>query len=151
MELDEEVTWEGTVENLSSTTSETGPMVHLADDGDDGDDEVVKVIDVFLSQEAAKQVYLVQYPLRPTWRPYDRRNIAEVRHKPGKRMLNLEYALTDEEMALHYDTAVEDRPKSFTLASTPVPPQTNYALALLRSGPERTFLFGIFATKSCPG
>jgi len=102
------------------------------------EDEVVKVIDVFLSQEAASQLHLVQYPLRPTWRPYDRKNISAVRHKKQARKLEVDFALTEEEIADHYDSQVEDdRPKTFTLTSAPVSPQANYALALLRSGPER--------------
>lgn len=102
------------------------------------EDEVVKIVDVYLSQEAAPHLYLLQYPLRPTWRPYDRENITEVRYKPKARKLEFEFALSENEIQNYYDDQVEDHSKTVTLTSTPVLPQTNYAIAVLRSGPERT-------------
>jgi DNA-directed RNA polymerase-3 subunit RPC5 len=102
------------------------------------EDEVVKIVDVYLSQEAAPHLYLLQYPLRPTWRPYDRENITEVRYKPKARKLEFEFALSESEIQNYYDDQVEDHSKTVTLTSTPVLPQTNYAIAVLRSGPERT-------------
>lgn len=106
---------------------------------DEDGDELVKVIDVFLSQEASSELHLLQYPLRPTWRPYDRKNIAEVRYKPKSSKLELDVALSEEELSLYFDElAREDlAKKGFTLTGSNVLPQTNYAIGLLRPGPER--------------
>jgi len=42
------------------------------------DDEVIAEIDVHLSQDLANYLYIVQYPLRPPWRPYDPNNLKYV-------------------------------------------------------------------------
>jgi hypothetical protein len=109
------------------------------EEAEEEEDEVVKIVDVYLSQEAAPNLYLLQYPLRPTWRPYDRENITEVRYKPKARKLEFEFALSENEIRNYYDDQIEDHSKTVTLTSTPVLPQTNYAVAVLRSGPERTY------------
>ncbi len=100
-------------------------------------DEVVKVIDVYLTQEASNNLYLLQYPLRPTWRPYDRKNIEEVRFKAKSKKLEFDFGLTEEEIMTYYDTnQLDSGKKTFTLSSKVVPAQTNYVLGVLKSGTE---------------
>jgi len=41
----------------------------------DADDEIVGEVEVILSQDLANSLYVVQYPLRPPWRPYDPTNL----------------------------------------------------------------------------
>jgi hypothetical protein len=44
----------------------------------DDNDPVIKEIPVILSQELTSQLCLLQYPLRPPWRPYEPQNLQEV-------------------------------------------------------------------------
>jgi DNA-directed RNA polymerase III subunit RPC5 len=51
------------------------------------DDEIVAELPVFLNQDLAKQLYLLQYPLRPAQRPYskDLGELTHVRVKPHQK------------------------------------------------------------------
>lgn len=55
------------------------------------EDELVKEIDVVLSQDLGPQLSILQYPLRPPWRPYDPHTMHSVKFKPKQQKLQLEY------------------------------------------------------------
>ncbi|XP_050364185.1 uncharacterized protein LOC126782884 [Argentina anserina] len=69
---------------------ETGEEPTVEDDDpleeDDDEDVVVREIDVFFNPnvDSSTQLYVLQYPLRPRWRPYELENrCEEIRVKPG--------------------------------------------------------------------
>lgn len=51
---------------------------HMERKDNDDNDPVIKEIPVILSQELTSQLCLLQYPLRPPWRPYEPQNLQEV-------------------------------------------------------------------------
>ena len=99
----------------------------------DEEDEIVKEIDVFMSQSLSNQLHILQYPLRPPWRPYNRSYLHEVRYKPVKKKMEMDFRVSKEELENNYDTQTTDPRKTYTLASSaPVEPKTNYVLGVLR-------------------
>jgi len=97
------------------------------------EDEIVKEIDVFMSQSLSNQLHILQYPLRPPWRPYNRSYLHEVRYKPVKKKMEMDFRVSKEELENNYDTQTTDPRKTYTLASSaPVEPKTNYVLGVLR-------------------
>ncbi|RDX67231.1 DNA-directed RNA polymerase III subunit RPC5, partial [Mucuna pruriens] len=82
------------VEPKSETEDESGrddPM-----DEDSAEDTVVREIDVFFSPstDAETQLYVLQYPLRPCWRPYDLdEQCEEVRLKPSNSHVEIDLAI----------------------------------------------------------
>ena len=79
-------------------------------------------------------LYLCQYPLRPAGRPYDQDMgpLTGVRVKPKARMVEMEFDIDQHNG--NYDEHADEPITSFRLASTGVPPKTNYAVGVLREG-----------------
>jgi len=98
------------------------------------EDEVIAEIPVFLSQELANQLYLLQYPLRPASRPYEKDlgKLRRVRVKPASKRVEFEYDLNVQ--SSNYDEDTDVPINKFVLSSHPVPPKTNYAVGVLRGG-----------------
>ncbi|MCL7038362.1 hypothetical protein MKW94_000376 [Papaver nudicaule] len=100
------------------------------------EDEVVREIDVFfkpspVDADSTTQLYVLQYPLRPSWRPYDMdRNCQEVRVKPKKVQVEIDLALEIDE---NYDNnvAVHQRITKQTLLSKKVPLTRGCAVGVL--------------------
>ncbi|XP_020257102.1 DNA-directed RNA polymerase III subunit RPC5 isoform X2 [Asparagus officinalis] len=68
------------------------------DDGkeDDDDEVVVQEIDVYLNAsplEDGASLYVMQYPLRPSWRPYELERCEEVRVKPKQAKVEVDLKL----------------------------------------------------------
>lgn len=100
---------------------------------DEDGDEIVKELDVFMAQGLSNQLHVLQYPLRPPWRPYNRSLLQEVRYKPMKKKMEMEFRVSKEELENNYDTQTTDPRKTYVLASSsPVEPKTNYVLGVLR-------------------
>jgi DNA-directed RNA polymerase-3 subunit RPC5 len=59
----------------------------------DVDDPVVREIDVFLSPALHQNLFLLQYPLRPSWRPYNTSTYGDIRVKPNQKQLTLSMKL----------------------------------------------------------
>jgi DNA-directed RNA polymerase-3 subunit RPC5 len=112
-------------------------------DIDDGD-EIVKEIDVVLSQDLIDQLYVMQYPLRPLWRGYDNSQLEAMRFKQGQQVLEMEYRLKDEEKSKEQQTRISsattgqefDDPtrsmQTYTVRSSVVPNKSNYLVGLYR-------------------
>jgi len=100
----------------------------------DEDDEVVQEIPVFLSQDLVNNLYLLQYPLRPADRPYDKDlgSLDNVRVKPKQKLVELEYSL--DVTTTNYDEDRDPPIRKFKLSSTVIPPKTNYAVGVMRDG-----------------
>lgn len=91
-------------------------------------DEVVREIDVYFapSIDPETQVYLLQYPLRPVWRPYDLDNrCEEVRVKPTSSEVEVDLSIDVD--SKNYDAGADPRVqmKKQTLAPSWKPPQTS--------------------------
>ncbi|OWM66364.1 hypothetical protein CDL15_Pgr013581 [Punica granatum] len=99
------------------------------------EDEIVREIDVFFnaSIDAKTQLYVVQYPLRTWWRPYELdERCEEVRVKP--RSAEVEVDLSIDVESRNYDTECSSQLKSTkqTLTSSWKPPcATSYAVGIL--------------------
>jgi DNA-directed RNA polymerase-3 subunit RPC5 len=101
----------------------------------DAEDEVIGEMPVFLSQDLASNLHLLQYPLRPMGRPYsqDLGQLLSVRVKPMQKKFEIEYAL--DPASQNYDKNGPEHPiKKMKLSSHPVPPKTNYAIGVVREG-----------------
>lgn len=57
----------------------------MADVGEE--DEVVKEIDVYISQNLAGNLSIFQYPLRQPWRKYPMSKLSEVKYRPQHQKL----------------------------------------------------------------
>eukprot|EP00742_Colponemidia_sp_Colp-10_P003579 GILJ01003811.1.p1 GENE.GILJ01003811.1~~GILJ01003811.1.p1 ORF type:complete len:258 (+),score=48.46 GILJ01003811.1:38-811(+) len=98
---------------------------------DDGD-EIVRELDVYVSSNLIEQLYLLQFPLRPLYRPYgDQGALSEVRLRPVQQRLEMDYQINAMK-ATHDEDTAEYKTSKQTLKSTLVPPRTNYAVAVLR-------------------
>ncbi|OVA04539.1 DNA-directed RNA polymerase III subunit Rpc5 [Macleaya cordata] len=97
-------------------------------------DQVVREIDVFFTPspiDANTQLYILQYPLRPCWRPYELdQKCQEVRVKPNNMQVEVDLSLDVEN---NYDASVADnmRITKQTLSSRKVPLTTGYAVGVL--------------------
>lgn len=106
--------------------------------GGEEEDPVVREIDLFLSPTVdggESQLYLLQYPLRPAWRPYGlEERCQEVRVKPQQSKLEVD--LVVDTTGENYDTERESHLQitKQTLTSSRVALNTNYAVGVLRRG-----------------
>lgn len=119
----------------------------------DDDDPVEREVNVFLAKDLASKLYVsfplardcgyletltiphsyvLQYPLRPSYRPLETPSAARL--KPKHQIVELEFDVDVEDE--HYDDDVEP-PKRITkhkLESKRVSPLTQYAVGLMRNG-----------------
>ncbi|KAI3922310.1 hypothetical protein MKX01_005999 [Papaver californicum] len=122
-ELKEEVESKELVESMEVDNKE-----------ENDEDEVVRDIDVFFKPspiDADTQLYVLQYPLRPSWRPYDMdQKCQQVRVKPKKVQVEIDLSL---EMDENYDDTVDDhlRITKQTLLSQKVPLTRGCAVGVL--------------------
>ncbi|KAJ0989486.1 hypothetical protein J5N97_007842 [Dioscorea zingiberensis] len=102
-------------------------------DIDDGEDRVIKEIDVFLnpSLDDHTKLYVMQYPLRPSWRPYElSERLKEVRISPKQSKFEVDLELDAGE---NYDEDATDASseRKVTLSSSEAPFTTQYAVGVL--------------------
>ncbi|KAL6520077.1 hypothetical protein OROHE_017220 [Orobanche hederae] len=99
------------------------------------EDEVVKEIDVYFtsSVDSKTQFYMLQYPLRPLWRPYELHEMCkEVRVKPGSSEVEID--LEVQPNSKNYDINAESvkHMEKQTLAASWKPPHiSGYAVGVL--------------------
>ncbi|KAK1269489.1 hypothetical protein QJS04_geneDACA006375 [Acorus gramineus] len=111
----------------------SGPMeIDVAEDDDDGEDCVVREIDVFFNPnpfDSDAQLYIMQYPLRPCWRPYELdQRCQEVRVKPEE--AKIEVDLSIDTMCENYNSEAPEMAKQ-TLFSIKAGFATSYAVGIL--------------------
>lgn len=111
---------------------------------DDIDDPCVAELDVVVCNDLAESgspqqerqaVYLLQYPLRPPWRPYEGAGKAPTaRMKPNARRMEIDVPLATH--TVNYSDAVEEhkRIKAVTLRSAPVENRTSFAVGRIQDG-----------------
>ncbi|CAH9119182.1 unnamed protein product [Cuscuta epithymum] len=100
------------------------------------EDEVVREIDIYLtpSTDPNTKLYVLQYPLRPKWRPYElEERCKEVRVKPVSSEVEVDLALDFD--SKNYDSSEAARLKMTkqTLSTSwkPTPSSTGYAVGVL--------------------
>ncbi|KAH0485340.1 MAG: uncharacterized protein KVP18_003901 [Porospora cf. gigantea A] len=77
------------------------------------DDPVVKEIDVYLNRVENGSMYLLQFPLRPIYRPYgDQGQLSEIAYRPNQKQLRMKYNL-------HMDTAAFDSSRRLDFDEAP--------------------------------
>ncbi|OAY64460.1 DNA-directed RNA polymerase III subunit RPC5, partial [Ananas comosus] len=79
-------------------------------------------------------LYVMQYPLRPSWRPYELdERCVEVRVQPKESKIEVDLSI--DENSENYDREVPEhlRIKKQTLSSSTVPQVTSYAIGLRKS------------------
>ncbi|KAH7659911.1 DNA-directed RNA polymerase III subunit Rpc5 protein [Dioscorea alata] len=101
-------------------------------DIDGGEDCVIKEIDVFLNPSLDDQtkLYVMQYPLRPSWRPYEVNEKSKVKIDARQSKLEVDLNL---DVGVNYDEDAADPlfEKKVTLSSSEVPFATQYAVGVL--------------------
>ncbi|PIA52566.1 hypothetical protein AQUCO_01000440v1 [Aquilegia coerulea] len=103
------------------------------DEKEEEEDQVIREIDVFLtpSFDNNSQLYVMQYPLRPSWRPYElNERCKEVRIKPKTGKIEVDIHL---EKSKNYNKDAADKLKisKQTLSSWKPPLTTSYAIGVL--------------------
>ncbi|KAL3527082.1 hypothetical protein ACH5RR_011738 [Cinchona calisaya] len=100
-----------------------------------GEDEIVREIDVYLtpSIDPNTKLYVLQYPLRPLWRPYELDDrCEEVRVKPGSAEVEIDLAVDVD--SKNYDSDADPRvsmPKQTLTSSWKPPIAAGYAVGVL--------------------
>uniref|UniRef100_A0A7C9AID8 DNA-directed RNA polymerase n=1 Tax=Opuntia streptacantha TaxID=393608 RepID=A0A7C9AID8_OPUST len=98
------------------------------------EDYVIAEYDVYFSpSDSDTQLYVLQYPMRPSWRPYELdQRCAEVRVKPNSAELEVDLSIDMDSDNYNPDAASAAKMKHETLSSEWVPPQvTGYAVGVL--------------------
>lgn len=98
-------------------------------------DKVVREIDVCLMPKLDDnmQLYLFQYPLRPSWRPYNlEERCQEVRIKPKQKKVEVDLVMDTTAVTHDEDAPTHLQIRSQTLSSSRLPLSTSYAIGLLR-------------------
>ncbi|KAK2426693.1 DNA-directed RNA polymerase III subunit RPC5 [Trifolium repens] len=94
----------------------------------DEEDTVVREIDVFFSPsiDDETKLYIMQYPLRPSWRPYELEdNCEEIRLKPKTSEVEVDLSVDLESSNIDRDTANKLNFTKETLSTTWKPPPAN--------------------------
>ncbi|KAJ3693349.1 hypothetical protein LUZ60_008829 [Juncus effusus] len=98
---------------------------------------VVREIDVFFTpctEQDETKLYVMQYPLRPRWRPYDlAERCTEVRMMPKKAKMEIDLCLDTGRNNFDRDYAESMQIEKQTLASQVAPCVTDYAVGVLRN------------------
>ncbi|XP_074268717.1 uncharacterized protein LOC141592055 [Silene latifolia] len=99
------------------------------------EDYVVAEYDVYYTPPSPdSQLYVMQYPLRPSWRPYDlEQRCTEVRMKPTTSEMEVDLTMDMESDNYDRDSPLADKMKKQTLSSSGKSPQAaTYAVGLLK-------------------
>lgn len=112
------------------------------------DDEVLHEIDIYFSNSLSNDLLLLQYPLKPAWRPYDAGfcqgivdvainyiliNFVEVRIKPHLEVIEADYSIPTEEILTGGRKELvegEEELEFHTVRSSRIALQTNYAVGV---------------------
>lgn len=105
-----------------------------ADADDEEEDRVVREIDVFFSPTVSDntQLYIMQYPLRPCWRPYElNERCQEVRLDPKQSKLEVDLEINVGKGNYDKEVAERLRFQKQTLSSSNASLVTGYAVGIL--------------------
>lgn len=111
------------------------PMLKEPLESTPGVDRVVREIDVFLTPEVDSEtkLYVLQYPLRPYWRPYNlEERCQEVRIKPQMSKVEMDLVIDNDSENYDQDRDEYLQISTQTLSSSKVAMNTSYAIGILR-------------------
>ncbi|KAI7746580.1 hypothetical protein M8C21_005734 [Ambrosia artemisiifolia] len=128
-----------TVPSVNQTNGSLKNDTHIADmdiDGNnDEEDKVVREIDVFFTQtgDANSKLYVLQYPLRPCWRPYELDDrCSEVRVKQETAEVEMDMSVPSESENFDTDVDYGKTMRKQVLSTAWKPPEANgYAVGIL--------------------
>ncbi|XP_077245617.1 SIN-like family protein [Tasmannia lanceolata] len=105
------------------------------DRGQEEEDSVVREIDIFFNPspfDTNAQLYVMQYPRRPCWRPYElNERCQEVRVKPKQSKLEVDLDMNFPKENYDEEVAEPLRLQKQTLSSSKAPSVTGYAVGIL--------------------
>ena len=90
------------------------------------EDEVLEEMDVFFTTRLHEHLHVFQYPLRPTWRPYEMKNLEEVVHSNQSPMFRLQFKTDKDPQTYNSHSSVNI--DHFNLTSSTVPVNCHYAV-----------------------
>eukprot|EP01091_Cochliopodium_minus_P006775 TRINITY_DN16756_c0_g1_i1.p1 TRINITY_DN16756_c0_g1~~TRINITY_DN16756_c0_g1_i1.p1 ORF type:complete len:608 (-),score=169.40 TRINITY_DN16756_c0_g1_i1:32-1813(-) len=99
---------------------------------DSEEDEIVEEIDVYFSNTMNDHLHIFQYPLRPNWRPYERKESDQVTQKEPPLGFSVKFNL-DKNNSDSYSQFANHMLDSFTITSNKVPINSHYALAKIHN------------------
>ncbi|KAL5704535.1 hypothetical protein ACHQM5_022946 [Ranunculus cassubicifolius] len=123
-----------TMEDVEAVEEDTN-VEPMEEDIEEEEDSVVREIDVYFSPpplDSNAQLYVLQYPLRPSWRPYELdERCKEVRIHPKTGNVEVELSL---DTSSNYDQDIADhlRIEKQILSSWRPPLTTSYAVGILK-------------------
>ncbi|CAM6101262.1 unnamed protein product [Calypogeia fissa] len=123
------------VPDVEMREADSSPGVEQTSSRQEGGDHVVREIDVFLSKsvDPDTQFYLLQYPLRPAWRPYALEEMCqEVRLKAKQKKVEVDLAIDTDSENYDQEAAEHLQIKTQTLSSSKVSLTTSYAIGVLQ-------------------
>ncbi|KAF4657712.1 hypothetical protein FOL47_008322 [Perkinsus chesapeaki] len=109
-------------------------------DGDEDDDEVVHEIPVFLNRmqdppDFTGEMYLLQYPLRPVYRPYgDQGFLERVELRDDQKKLRLRYKLNDDSETFDQTATHSSMREQVLMAKTVTNKSCTYCVGAVNSG-----------------
>ncbi|ESU38585.1 Sin-like protein conserved region [Giardia duodenalis] len=106
------------------------------DDCPEGTDSIVEELGVFLSQEYANNLYILQYPLRPTWRLYNWSSMSSVTFHPSINHVEMQLPLqSGQDDAPDYSSIdeLEGKDAYLTLSGVPVNEHGPYAVGAIQT------------------
>ncbi|XP_037458221.1 uncharacterized protein LOC119329310 [Triticum dicoccoides] len=127
---------EGGVDAVETDADRVGPGEGADDMDVEDEDFVVREIDVYFTPkpfDKDSKLYIMQYPLRPCWRPYELGEVCkEVRVKPGSSKVEVD--LEVDTQSDNYDPEVSGslRVTTQTLSSSEAADVSDYAVGVLR-------------------
>ncbi len=98
-------------------------------------DPVVEELDVFLSQEYANNLYVLQYPLRPTWRLYNWSSMSSITFHPSINHVEMQLpSQSSQDDVPDYSSIdeLEDKDDHLTLTGVPVNEHGPYAVGIMQ-------------------
>jgi hypothetical protein len=98
-------------------------------------DEVIYELDVYFSNTLANDLVLLQYPLKPAWRPYDTGLCQGVKYKQNAEVIEIDYSMNPDELLGEGKSEMiegEEELEYHTIRSSRIPLQTNYAVGVHR-------------------
>ena len=105
--------------------------MNQGEEEEEEEDEIVEEIDVFFSNTMNDNLHIFQYPLRPNWRPYERKESDEVYQKDPPLSFSVNYNL--DRKSESYSQFSNHLIHQFTVSSNKVPINSHYALAKIHN------------------
>ncbi|CAL9172572.1 unnamed protein product [Musa hybrid cultivar] len=122
--------------DVDAVATEAMDVDEEAEEEEQEEDSVVREIGVFFTPAPLDEdtyLYVMQYVLRPSWRPYElNERCEEVRVKPKESKIEVDFSIDADSENYDQDAAEPLRLQKQTLSSSIAPLVTSYAVGILR-------------------